>query len=114
MQGLFLKDQNEVELALRKIPNSVLPSFGFLKYQLTLKRFNFQNYMTLKIFYDSLRPAVNHLNYWGSEITSNTKSPCGRSRSLLPIEGVLNAIFFSCSSAIFTCKSDKLEEDSTV
>ncbi len=25
-----------------------------------------QNYATLKIFYDSLGGAVDHLNYWGS------------------------------------------------
>ena len=31
----------------------------------------FQNYATLKIFFDSLGPAVNHLNYWGSEIAGD-------------------------------------------
>ena len=46
----------------------------------------FQNYATLKIFYDSLGPAVNHLNYWGSEITGDTKSLRGRNRSLPPME----------------------------
>ncbi len=46
----------------------------------------FQNYATLKIFYDSLGAAVDHLNYWGSEIIGVSKSPRGRNRSLSPME----------------------------
>lgn len=46
----------------------------------------FSNYSTLKACYDYLGPAVDSLNYWGSEISGTTKSSCGRSRSLPPIE----------------------------
>ena len=46
----------------------------------------FQDYATFKIFYDMLGPAVNCLNYWGSEIVGATKSVQGRNRSLSPME----------------------------
>ncbi len=46
----------------------------------------FSNYATFKIFYDSLGPAVNCLNYWGSEIVGDAKSIRGRNRSLPPVE----------------------------
>ncbi len=46
----------------------------------------FSNYSTLKVVYEFLGPAVNLLNYWGSEIAGETKSPHGRNRLLPPME----------------------------
>ena len=46
----------------------------------------FTNYSTLKACYDSLGPAVNCLNYWGSTIAGDAKSVYGRKRSLPPME----------------------------
>ena len=46
----------------------------------------FRNYSTLMALYKLLGPAVNCLNYWGSEIKGDSKSIYGRHRSLLPTE----------------------------
>ena len=46
----------------------------------------FHNYCTLMALYKLLGPAVNCLNYWGSEIKGDTKSIQGRHRSLTPTE----------------------------
>ena len=46
----------------------------------------FSNYVTFEIFYQSLGPSVNCLNYWGSEIIGEAKSARGRNRSLPPME----------------------------